>query len=364
LSSPKEAAVLKGVKTGVVCVLALGLCGPRLLAEGMTPEAQKKLIGEGVALHDKGDYAAALAKYREVLAADPRNTEALYETTLTLSAKKDWKRCYETAESALAGDSPYKALFYTNAGNCHDGAGQGDKAIALYERGLREFPDDSGLTYNLGIAYIGKGKPAKAREMLERTVTLKPGYGSANLALAKTYENAGLRVPALLAYLRYLSLDFSSDRTKAAAAAVHALLKQGVTTEGSGNVTITVSKQDESSGGSDLSVLDLTLSMAAAAGHLDENKGKTEIQLIADQLDTTFAVAGESKAQDQTGCFPCRHYLPFFLELKERNLLTPFTYFALGSLGLPGTADWLKANRPQVEALGKWMASKAEVRQP
>jgi len=108
--------VLKGSKTGVACVLALGLCAPWLLADEITPEAQKKLIVEGAMLHDKGDFDAALAKYREVLAANPSNTEALYETTLTLSAKQDWKRCYEMAEGALAADSPYKALFYTTAG--------------------------------------------------------------------------------------------------------------------------------------------------------------------------------------------------------------------------------------------------------
>jgi tetratricopeptide (TPR) repeat protein len=351
-------AVLKAVKAGVIFVLALGLCGSRALADEMTPEAQKKLIAEGVMLHDQGKYDAALAKYREVLAANPRNTEAFYEMTYTLSVKKDWKPCYEMAEGALAADSPYKALFYTTAGNCRDGAGEADKAIALYERGLREFPKESGLTYNLGIAYIGRREMAKAREMLERTVTLRPDYQSANFALAKVYEDAGQRVPALLAYLRYLSLDSGSERAKAAAEAVRALLKQGVSAEGSGKVTITIPKQ---AAGSDLSVMDLTLSLAAAANQLPENKGKPEIQLLADQLDTVLAIADESKFEDQKDCFACRHYLPFFLDLKKQNLVEPFTYVALSSLSLPGTADWLdsKANSAKMEALGRWSASTA-----
>jgi tetratricopeptide (TPR) repeat protein len=349
--------VLKEIRTGVVFALALGLCAPRLLAEEMTPEAQRQLIVEGVGLHDKGDYDAALAKYQEVLAANAKNAQALYEMTFTLSAKKDWKRCYEMAEAALAGDTPYRALFYTNAGNCRDGAGDSDKAIALYEKGLREFPDDSGLTYNLGVAYRGKGKPDKAREMLERTVTLKPGYGSANLALARNYEEAGQRIPALLAYLRYLSLDSTSERARAAAEAVHALLNQNVKAEGSGNVTIMVPKMDKGAQ-SGLSVMDLTLSLAAAANHLEENKGKPEIQLIAGQIDTVFAIVGEAKGQEVKECFACRHYLPFFLDLRKQELVDPFTYVALGSLDLPGTAEWIKANGDKVEALEKWLASR------
>jgi tetratricopeptide (TPR) repeat protein len=357
LESSKETAVRKAIKTGVVCLLALGLCGARALADEMTPEAQKKLILEGVALHDKGDYDAALAKYQEVLAANPKNAQALYETTFTLSVKKEWKRCYEMAEAALAGDTPYRALFYTNAGNCRDGAGASDKAIALYEKGLREFPDDSGLTYNLGIAYRGKGRADKAREMLERTVTLKPGYGSANLALAHNYEDAGLRIPALLAYLRYLSLDATSERARASAEAVRELLNQNVKAEGAGKVTITVPKMDEGEP-SALSMMDFTLSLAAAANHVDENKGKPEIELIAGQLDTVFAVAGESKGREMKDCFACQHYLPFFLDLKKQGLLEPLTYVALSSLKLPGTAEWIKANGAKVEALEKWLASK------
>lgn len=348
--------MLKKIKAGVVFVLALGLFGSRALADEMTPEAQKKLIREGVMLHDKGDYEAALAKYREVLAANPRNSEAFCEMTLTLSATKEWKRCYEMAEAGLAADSPYKALLYANAGNCRDGAGEGDKAIALYERGLREFPNDSGLTYNLGVAYMGKKEISRARDMLERSVSLKPEYGSANFALATTYEGSGLRVPALLAYLRYLSLDSQSGRARAAAEAVQALLTQGVKVEGSGNMTITVPTTGE---GSDLSVMDLTLSLLAGAARLDKNKGKTEIQLAAGMLDGVFAVADEAKFKNEKDCFACRQYLPFFLDLKKQNLVEPFTYVALQSLDLPGTADWLKANSAKVEALEKWAAAKA-----
>jgi tetratricopeptide (TPR) repeat protein len=349
--------VRKAFEIGGILLLALGLCGSRALADEMTPEAQKKLIMEGAMLHDQGNYDAALAKYRQVLAANPGNVEALYETTLTLSAKQDWKRCYELAEGALAAESPYKALLYANAGNCRDGAGEADKAIALYERGLREFPNESVLTYNLGIAYIGKRELAKAREMLERTVTLKPDYGSANFALAKVYEDGGQRVPALFTYLRYLSLDSGSQRAKAAAESVRSLLKQGVSTEGSGNVTISISNPDKDSG---LSALDLTLSLLAASSHLDKNKGKPEIQLTVETLDSLFAVAGEAKI-DQKDCFVCRHYLPFFLDLRKQSLVEPFTYVALASLDLPGTSSWLddKANAAKMQALGKWSASKA-----
>jgi tetratricopeptide (TPR) repeat protein len=353
----KEAAVLTVIKACICVALVVGFGSPRASADEMSPEARKNLILEGVALNDKGDYDGAMAKYREVLAANPHDSQALYEMTFTLSAKKDWKPCYETAESALAFAQEYRALLFTSAGNCRDAAGDGDKAIALFEKGRREFPSDRGLAFNLGIAYAGKGENRKAGELFERTVRLAPGYGSAHFRLAQTYENGGMRVPALLGYLYYLSLDSGSERAKAAAEAALQLLRQGGKKDKSGNTTIEIHKPEA---GSDLTTLDLVLALSAAADDLDEKKGKTEIELVANQLDLLFDAAGDPKIQDQKDCFACQEYLPFFNDLKKHGLTEPFAYVALASLDLPGTADWLKANSAKIGALGDWAASRKE----
>jgi tetratricopeptide (TPR) repeat protein len=343
------------IKACLFLALVLGPGSLQASAEEMSPEARKQLILDGVALNDKGDYDGALAKYREVLAANPRDSQALYETTFTLSAKKEWKHCYETAEGALSFSSENRASLYTAAGNCRDAAGEGDKAIALYERGLREFPSDTGLTFNLGVAYSTKKDTRKARELFERAVRLAPKYGSAHFRLAQAYEDSGMRIPALLGNLYYLSLDSRSEWAKGAAEAVLQELKQGARKDKSGNTTILIPKPEA---GSDLSVLDLVLSMSAVAGGLEENKGKTEIQLVVYQLDLLFEAAGDPKTQGQKDCFACQEYLPFFTDLKKQSLVEPFTYVALASLALPGTAGWLKANDAKIEALRKWAASK------
>lgn len=65
---------------------------------GRFTEPSHDLVGEGIKLHDKGDYAAALAKYDEALRLWPLNGWAAYErgTTLRIRAGDD------TAEVAKA----------------------------------------------------------------------------------------------------------------------------------------------------------------------------------------------------------------------------------------------------------------------
>jgi hypothetical protein len=84
----------------------------------------------------------------------------------------------------------------------------------------------------------------------------------------------------------------------------------------------------------------------------------TEIQLIAESLDTVFSIADESHMRGQDGCFPCRRYLPFFLDLKDKSLLEPFLYVATSSLRLPGSSEWLAEHAARVSDLKKWLASK------
>src|SRR5262249_5274727 len=155
---------------------------------------------------------------------------------------------------------------------------------------------------------------AKSRETLERAVAQQPGDPAASFALGQSYAAAGLRTPAVLAYLRSLSLDSESARAATAAQAVQALLTQGVANGKDGGIQVTISEPSEEN---PLSMVDLALSLTAATRHLDKSKGKTEIQLIAESLDTVFSIAEERGLSGQEGCFPCRQYLPFFLALKD-----------------------------------------------
>ena len=93
-----------------------------------------------------------------------------------------------------------------------------------------------------GVALAApKGAPAAAhsRAALERAVAQQPGDPAANFALGQSYAASGMRISALLADLRYLSLDSESERAVTVAKAIRAMLAQGVSKGKDGGIKIT-----------------------------------------------------------------------------------------------------------------------------
>lgn len=172
----------------------------------------------------------------------------------------------------------------------------------------------------------------------------------------ESYRRSGQRVSALLTFLRYLAVDHESERAKAAAQKARALITQGVSDEGDGKVTISISPGSLEE---ELGPLSLALSISVAAWRQDDNHGKPQAQLLAETLATLFAVADESDAAQTPNCVPCAEHLPFFVALARQDLTEPFAYVALSSLQLPGSAAWLASHAPRVEALERWLAARA-----
>jgi tetratricopeptide (TPR) repeat protein len=95
-----------GQRPGVPAVLRQGFAA-LLAAAQKVPERPSALIREGIALHDKGDYAGALKKYEEALALWPQNSFAHYESGLSRRAQ----------EFVAAGEKPPKpGAVVVNAG--------------------------------------------------------------------------------------------------------------------------------------------------------------------------------------------------------------------------------------------------------
>jgi len=100
------------------------------------------------------------------------------------------------------------------------------------------------------------------------------------------------------------------------------------------------------------------LSMTAGTRDLDKNKGKSEVQLTAESLETIFSISEEMDLNGKEGCFSCRQYLAFFIGLKNESLLEPFTYVALSRLKLPGSSEWLTTHAAKVAELKKSLTPK------
>jgi tetratricopeptide (TPR) repeat protein len=343
-------------------LLLLALCCVRAAAQQLpepkltpapTTEAQLAAIRAGVALHERGDFDGAIRKYESVLAENPSNVTALYELGFSYYAKKEYKNALEVAYRGAGYQSNQLAGFYLLIGNNLDLAGEPDKAIEVYKKALKLFPDDGLLHYNLALTYRNKGKLDEAKKSLKAGLAAAPEHASSHLMLALIFHNTGYKTPALFAAARFLVLEHSTQRSTAAVRLLRAVLGGGATAGSKPNeINITLdpnSKKDEG----DFTAIETVLGLSAALALTEKEKDKSEAQKLVSQLETVLAVLAEQTGKKQS-TFVQQFYVPYFVEMKQKGHVEAFVYHALKSSDLPGVREWTEANSGRVMQFLIW----------
>lgn len=193
-------------------LLASTICGAEKLPKAdripATPTDEQKIeIAKGARLHDQGNYIEAIAHFNQVLAESPDNVLAMHELAFSYFTAKEYEKALETARRGAQYKSPLLPRFYAMIGNCLDELGRREEAIELYKAGIERAPENSLLHFNLGISSMRVGDGPLARSEMEQAVSLDPNHVSSHFFLARLYQSQGYRVPAVLAFSRFLLLE-------------------------------------------------------------------------------------------------------------------------------------------------------------
>ncbi len=138
-------------------------------------------LESGVSRHRAGRLAEAEAIYRQVLAQQPDNADAL-------------RLLGALAEA------------HNNLGNVLAGEKQFDQAIASYRRAIGLKPDFADAFNNLGNALKGKGQIDEAIASFGQAMRLKPGYAEAHNNLANALRGNGQLDGAISSYREAIRL--------------------------------------------------------------------------------------------------------------------------------------------------------------
>jgi tetratricopeptide (TPR) repeat protein len=317
-------------------------------------EQQTAAVREGVVLHDRGDYEGAIRKYEAVLAENPANVLALYEMSFAYSAKKDHRKALELALRGAQYKSELLSGFYVLIGNTLDVLGEPGRAIEVYKKGIKLFPGEGQLHFNLGITYRKAGKVADARKSFKAAAAANPQHASSHLLLAAVLHEGGYRTPSLLAAARFLALEPSSQRSAVALKVLHDGLRGGASPGKNPNEINLTFEADPKKDEGDFSAVDMFIGLSAAAGLTEEGQKKTEAQRIVEQVGSLFTVLGEQDARKKQSSFAHRFYVPYFVEMKRKGHAEAFVYHALQSSGLPGVREWIDGNGGRVMQFLIW----------
>ncbi|MFH0894290.1 MAG: tetratricopeptide repeat protein [Bacteroidota bacterium] len=345
----------------LVILFSFSLLFTPFTSNAQDKEKAEKLVNEGVAYHDKGDYEGALKKYDKALTLDKDNLMALAEKGMTLLALDKYEEsaaCCQLALDKHSGDKDLKSVYVTY-GNALDALKKTDKSIEIYEEGIKQFPDYYQLHFNKGITLSSVKSYDEALLCFQKSAKLNPRHPGTHNALARILNANKKRIPSLLAYCRFFVLEPQSDRAKVNLESLQTLMNVGIEKTGKKSITINVTSdmlsdtlEDGSRKENSFSSTDLLLSMDAGLDFDKKNKKDTEVEKFIRKFETVCSSLKETK-KDNFG-FYWDYYVPYFVEMKEKGFIETFAYITFATSSDETVAKWLKAHKSEIDKFYDW----------
>jgi tetratricopeptide (TPR) repeat protein len=168
----------------------------------MTPQQR---LEAGLAHHRAGRLGEAEKIYRQVLAEQPKNADALFLLgSLTHQAGKFDAACDLLNQAILV--NPTAADYHVNLGVVLTAQGRLAEAVATFKKALALRPKHAGY-FNLGIALLQMGQPDSAANAFREALALEPNQFLTHMMLGNALREMGRAEEAVASYRQALALN-------------------------------------------------------------------------------------------------------------------------------------------------------------
>ncbi|MCZ6762497.1 MAG: tetratricopeptide repeat protein [Gammaproteobacteria bacterium] len=137
-----------------------------------------RAMQKGIALHQSGQVHDAIPVYRQVLASEPENPDALHLLGLAMRQQGDADGAIPFLEKAIEMQGGVAAM-HSNLGNAYRDTGRDEQALLEYHKAVELDPGHQNAWYNLGIVCDSLGKPEQAIDAYDRALSINPGDAEA-----------------------------------------------------------------------------------------------------------------------------------------------------------------------------------------
>lgn len=307
--------------------LLLVICSS--ITSGQIKNDPDSLIKQGIALHNAGKYPEAIAKYKEVLQADPANNNANYQLAFSLYVSGKGPEGIPNLESIFKTNSTLKSVAYDLLGSIYDQAHQPEKSIAAYKEGIKADPTYQRLYFNLGLAYFRNKQYADAETAAAEAIKLDPKHANSQRLYGLVAFHQNKRVNALMAFCSFLLADPQNQRAAEAYTNIQSILKGGALKAGE---AIPTNDKDVIALNNDLSSIIAT----------SKTKNLPQPQLLEYQLKSIFMMAGQFAEKKTTKTFFDKFYAGYFYKLAQSNNVPGLVKQILNKTEDVGLSDWVK----------------------
>lgn len=165
----------------------------------------RQRLQEALQLHRAGDYAAAEAVYRDVLAADPKNADALHLMGALASAVGHHEAAAKLIRAAIA-IKPNVASFHNSLGDALFKDKRLVDAMFAYRGAVDLKSDYAQALAGLGATLREMARFAEAIEPLSRAIELKPNLADAHYNLGIALDAEGKLPEAAAAMKQFVAM--------------------------------------------------------------------------------------------------------------------------------------------------------------
>src|SRR6266705_364824 len=168
--------------------------------------ALPEIINIALQHHQAGRLSEAEAAYREILAVDPENIDALHFSGVIAYQRGEHEQAAERISRALARNAS-NAPAHNNLGNVLVRQGKLEEAIACYRKALALQPDYVDAHINLGAAFRARGELDEAVACYQRALSLAPDIPTIHSNLGNLLSDRGKPEEAIACYRKALALQ-------------------------------------------------------------------------------------------------------------------------------------------------------------
>jgi tetratricopeptide (TPR) repeat protein len=267
-----------------------------------------------------------------LLAQDTDDPATNYKAALALVDAGKGPEGIPYLEKVLKTQSAYTNAAYSLLGSIYDKNNQPEKAIAIYNDGLKAYPKDQNLYFNLGIADFRAKLYADAELAAIEAIKLDPKHANSQRLYGLVTFHQNKRLNALMAFCSFLLLEPNGSKSDEAATNLQSILKGGVLkADGPGKLSPAQAAENAK--------LNAIITGAIASGQAKSLMGTT---LLEYQLKTIFTQAGQVSARKANQTFFDKFYADYFYKLAQSGNVPAFAKLIANKEVDDKLMDWIK----------------------
>ena len=195
-----------------------------------------------IQMMDNGQVDVSIKLLEEAQQLDPDRFDFPYELAYAHYIKEDFKEAIKILEK-IENYKDVNDRLYQLLGNAYDNIGKADKAVKIYEKGLKKFPNSGILHLESGIICMHDKEYDKALSFFEKGIYVAPAFPSNYYWATRLYCSSTEAIWGMIYGEIFMNVERNSKRTVEISKLLFDTYKSQIVFTSDTSISVSFSKQ-------------------------------------------------------------------------------------------------------------------------